>query len=118
MSDFPRGWTLTAFGVGAAATITVPAIPGVVHVLDSFSAKLTNNGGAAVGDPVQLSSSDGVYSSFQIGQLLISATAESVDTDSASDLDLPAGPGASLTITIPNPGVSNQVFLRVQGHDI
>jgi hypothetical protein len=118
MSDFPRGWTLTVDLVGAAS-ITVPAIPGVSHVLDAFFAQLgTNAGGGAL--QVQLSSSDGTFNNMVIGHpILPAAAAGSFESASASgsDLGLAAGPGASLTVFMGAiAGVTET--LVIQGHDI
>lgn len=116
MSDFPRGWTLTVDSAAGAATITVPAVAGVVHVLDSFTAKITT-GAAAGGALVTLSSSDGVFTSVPLGA--INSPASSSDMASASGLDLAAGPGASLTIACnAGPPAGGAEFLMIQGHDI
>lgn len=112
MSDFPRGWTLSSQS-GAAITLTAPAIPGVAHVLDAFECVVFNSTAAAVASNITLSSSDGVFANFPIG--LVIALATSIGSDSASDLDLSAGPGASLSVTMAA-GFANQL-LRIQGHD-
>jgi|SRR5581483_5307011 len=115
MSDFPRGWTLTAFGGnGAACVITAPAITGVVHVLDGFSAK--SGGSAAQSPTITLSSSDGVFSSLILA--VVDVLAGSFDTASESGLDLAAGPGAALTIEFSSNTAGDFEMLVAQGHDI
>jgi hypothetical protein len=115
-SDFPRGWTFSNVTINPNTTsITVPAIPGVVHVLDSFTA--TTVGSVAVGQTITLASSDGVFAGFILA--LLSQVAGGTADASVSGLDLAAGPGASLTIAygaVTNAG--NENLLIVQGHDI
>jgi hypothetical protein len=118
VTDFPRGWTLTVDLVGAAS-ITVPAIAGVAHVLDAFSAQLaTAAGGAAL--QVLLSSSGGTFTNLVIGHpILPAAAAGSFESAAASgsDLNLAAGIGESLTVFIGAvAGVTET--LVIQGHDI
>lgn len=71
MTDFPRGWTLSELATaGVTASITVPAIPGVVHVLDAFTASLNAQAAAAgaAGPDITLTSSDGTFTGFVLGQ--------------------------------------------------
>jgi hypothetical protein len=124
MSEFPRGWTISNYNSGTAsvATITVPASPGVVHVLDSFNAKLVNSDTAAAHQTtVFVSSSDGVLAAFLLA-LLSTGTAVGgapvSDESSASGLDLATGPGASMTIAFQSSAASLFQYLLVQGHDI
>lgn len=116
MSDFPRGWTLTAqANAGASATITVPGVAGVAHVLDAFDAKL--GGSTAQVCSIRISSSDGVYTSVPLG--LIVTSAGSGDSASGSGLDLAAGPGASIQVGFDAVGGTGNVEQLVcQGHDI
>lgn len=117
-SEFPRGWTISSDNGGAvgATSITVPAVPGIVHVLDSFDAKMFNATAAVVGALITLTSSDGIFAAFPLGRL--DAAAGGTDSASGSGLGLAAGPGASLTIAYSN-GVSGVAeFLVIQGHDI
>jgi hypothetical protein len=124
MTDFPRGWTLQAYAVnGASPSITVPATPGVVHVLDSYSAKLMNASTAAgTLSTLLLNSSDGAFSGYVLGIIGASqVTSGSVDVDTAggSSLDLAAGAGASLTIAFGAISLTNSSeWLLIQGHDI
>lgn len=110
MTDFPRGWTISGVGTSFA----VPATTGVVHVLDSFEVLVYWNGAAAAVANVQLTSSDGVFNADVIG--FIAAAANSPASDSGSGLDLAAGPGASLTVSLSAVFTNN--FMRLQGHDI
>jgi hypothetical protein len=119
MSDFPRGWTLTDDNGGSGATaaqVTVPAIAGVVHVLDGFTGIIANNSAAATAPEIILNSSDGTFSGFVLSRL--SAQANSENSDSDSGLDLAAGPGASLTISFSTPVANVIEYLRLKGHDI
>jgi hypothetical protein len=116
-SAFPRGWAFSVRTAGVLASITVAATAGVVHVLDSVDAKMFNGSGAQVGLLVQLNSSDGVFAGFQLAELE-AVTPNGTDEISLSNLDLAAGPGASLTVTY-NGGIAlvNENLL-IQGHDI
>jgi hypothetical protein len=119
VSDFPRGWTLAVDQ--AIASITVPAIPGVAHVLDSVSAKMNSTNAAVGGALVTLSSSDGTYNNFVLGHLQtagVAAPGSESDSLSGSDLNLAAGPGASLTIAFSGGGPGIGETLVIQGHDI
>lgn len=119
MSDFPRGWsTSTQASGGGIASITIAAVPGVVHVLDAFTAKaVATAGGTTFTQDVLLTSSDGV---FNINLALLQVPAASTaDEASGSGLDLAAGPGASLTIAYSGAAPAGDFqFLVVQGHDI
>lgn len=120
MSEFPRGWTVPAqASAGSEAVATVPGIAGVVHVLDSFTAKAQAGGaGSGFGCSVVLSSSDGVFNNFVLGVIEVSGPSSS-DECSASGLDLAAGPGASLSVgfNVNAPAGDNETVL-IQGHDI
>lgn len=116
MSDFPRGWTQSSFSGAGLVSITIPALAGVVHVLDSFQATIASPT-AAAGVLVQLSSSDGTFTAFDLGFIQADA-GPSNGTASGSGLDLAAGPGASLTIAFGSFPAGCDEFLLVQGHDI
>ena len=117
MSDFPRGWTLSSYVAGGLASITVPAIAGVVHVLDSFTGTIYNTAASTAELRVVVSSSDGVFASLPLAELVAAATNGS-DSGGGSGLDLAAGPGASLTIAFNGSATGINEFLLVQGHDI
>lgn len=110
MSEFPRGWTLTVVGT----TLTVAAVTGVIHVLDSFEVDVYNSTAAAVLQNLTLTSSDGVFASFPLAFVAADATAGT--SDSGSGLDLAAGPGASMTVALS--GAFSNNFIRIQGHDV
>jgi hypothetical protein len=121
VTDFPRGWTLSVDGVGAAQQIVVPAIAGVAHVLDAFVAVFTNFSAAASGGLIQVSSSDGTFNNFVIGRLNTptpAAGSQEMASASGSDLGLAAGPGASLTVKFSLGGANLAETLVIQGHDI
>lgn len=120
MTDFPRGWTLsTGQSIGANAVLTIPAVAGVVHVLDSVTAIMqctaAFTGGASL---LTLTSSDGVYTGLLLADLALAGGSTASDSASLSGLDLAAGPGASLTLTL-NGGAANLALVIIaQGHDI
>lgn len=122
--SFPRGWTKTSSpGAGNVASIVVPGITGVSHVLDSFEARVSSS---LTTGPVQweilLTSSDLVFNALVIGWLFANAAASAtnvvVDTESATGLDMAAGPGASMTVAFQFASAAVIPFLRIQGHDI
>lgn len=119
MSDFPRGWTLTNQSTGTAS-ITVAGIAGIIHVLDQFFAgAMIAAGATAFAQTVTLTSSDGVFAAFPLGQVAMEGVLGASGSDSASGLDLAAGPGASLTIAFGGAGAATTFqLLRIQGHDI
>jgi hypothetical protein len=122
VSDLPRGWTLSNRVVNSGtAAVTVPGINGVLHVLDSVSAKIATSGAASLYTTVLLNSSDTVYTAFVLGELIAqsAAGASSSDSFSLSGLDLAATAGAALTITFYSAAIANtDEFLIVQGHDV
>jgi hypothetical protein len=115
MSDFPRGWIQSNAAVGSTVTVTAPALPGVVHVLDSVWAKIDASGTAGPLN-VNASSSGGSVSQF-LGRVFI-GTAGGTDEFSLSGLDLAAGPGESLTVAFNGSGAGVGEALVAQGHDI
>jgi hypothetical protein len=119
VSDFPRAWIFTQWTAGASVTpsITVPAVAGVAHVLDSLDATLiaTTVTGSYT---VAVSSSDGALASIAVGAMaaLVANTTAEV---SRSGLDMAGGPGASLTVFLSaGVGGGNSAMLVIQGHDI
>lgn len=118
MSDFPRGWTFnSAVGAGSAAGITVPATPGVVHVLDAIFARLINAGTGASA-AVNVTATIGAVTVVNT-QLVVPATVVAADEFSLSGLDLATAPGGSLVVTfsIAAPAGYAEVLI-IQGHDI
>jgi hypothetical protein len=105
--DLPRGWTYSDLVDGAAASITVPGIAGIAHVLDAFQASIAGN--ATYVGQVTLTSTSGTFTTFSLG-LLTSA--------SGSSLGLAMMPGEGFTIAIDNsPGAGGNSSLLIQGHD-
>lgn len=115
MSDFPRGWTLVQETAGGALNLVVPAVAGVVHVLDAFVVILNNTAAGFVALNLTLNSSDGIFTNFVLGLPIAQGASSGIDSDSG--LDLAAGPGASLTIATGAAVTGNQ-YLRIKGHDI
>lgn len=112
-SEFPRGWVATNEGNGVIATVTIPASPGVQHVLDSFYARL-ETGGVTFSPNVLLASGAFVV---QLATLIVPPAADAVDTD--SDLvSMAVPPGAVLSVTFSSGGAGIVEFLRITGHDI
>lgn len=119
MPDFARGWTLSSIaGAGAAASITVPATPGVVHILDSLLARLISAAAGAGGGATQLQvvTDPGVVLATDLGPLVAGAGNDSI---SLSGLDIAASAGSSLIVrfTVVVPAAFEQ-DLVIQGHDI
>lgn len=112
MTDFPRGWTLSNENTGAAATITVPATPGVVHVLDNFTARALNQSAGLVVLRVNVTAP-----AIELTALFPPATT-GTDADSESGLDIATAPGAALTVAFTTGPASVTEFLLIQGHDI
>lgn len=118
-TEFPTGWVaVNAVGPTLTPTVLIPAITNVTHVLDSFDSIFIATALAAVFDcSIFLSSSDGVFTNFQLG-FHLAPTGPAKDTVSDS-FRLAAGPSASLTITwnvaVPATGFG---MLSIKGHDL
>jgi hypothetical protein len=122
VSDFPRGWTLSAEAPsGQVTTIVVPAVAGVAHVLDAVIAKgVAFAGAAAAVTRVRVSTSDGVFTNFILMRLVTPAVSAGADSagDSVSELNMAGGQGASMTVAF-DVAVANVIeLLVIQGHDI
>lgn len=120
MTDFPRGWTLVAAPAGGVlGTVTAPAITGVTHVLDGFYARVVQEAaGALAGAFLQLTTSDGAFTNFDLAFLVQTGTVGGIDSDSDSGLNLAGGPGASMTVAFSAALADSQEFARILGHDI
>jgi hypothetical protein len=123
VTDFPRGWTQSLDGAGGATTsITLPAIAGVAHVLDSFSATAQAFGGAAAfAARVRISTSDGTFNNMVLARLQTPAPVggnPEGNTASGSELGLVGGVGASMTVAFDVGGAQVIELLVIQGHDI
>lgn len=114
MGEFPTGWTQTAniAGVGTAS-VTLPALPGVAHVLDQLQLRLLNNTAAAIAVNVTIS---GPAVSITV---TLYAAATSQDSMSLTGLDIDAGVNQALTIAFGSAAAANvwQTIIA-QGHDI
>lgn len=113
MTDFPRGFTLSKLvGGGApAASITVPATPGISHILDTFTARLISTlpGGAG---PVDVTASGLVLTELYLA-------AAGVDQDGGTGLGIPSGVGLALTVTFSAVTIAGvDQFLLIQGYEI
>lgn len=119
MSDFPRGWTLNNFhaGDGVAASITVAATPGVVHVLDSFVAKMTNNSTAgATASNITVVTAAGTVLTTSV---IVAGAAVGTDESSFSGLDIASSVGGTIVVSfsaVAAAGITE--ILTIQGHDI
>lgn len=118
MTDFPRGWTLNNFAAaGTAASITIAATAGVVHVLDSIDAKLVGVAPAAIFGPfVKI-----IVAAVTIvqWQLLIPSGTPGTDALSFSGLDIASAPGGTIQVTFDTvAAASTNEMIVAQGHDI
>lgn len=114
--EFPRGWTLvSATGGATPSSITVPPVPGIIHILDDFSVKIINNGGGLITSvTVTFTGATTVTLAF----LIVEAAQGSVDSASGSGLGLSSVPGGSLVVAINATTASELQLLVAQGHDI
>lgn len=119
MTDFPRGWTLSnVANAGSAATITVPATAGVVHVLDSLTATLVAFAAAAGATAPQIAINTG-GGNVIFGAVAFNGGATGRDEESLSGLDLATAPGGALTVAFSAVAPANYFqVLVIQGHDI
>lgn len=117
--EFPRGWTLNTVqnGTNVAATITVPAITGVVHVLDSIFAKAANLAAAAAALSVDVrTTAAGV---LVLDNLLVVPAGIGQDTLPLGGLNISSSLGGTIVVAFAGgPGVSQWEELTIQGHDI
>ena len=113
--EFPRGWQLQASGNGSVS-LTVPASPGVTHVLTGIEATALETGAAGnYNGSVQVNGAD-----FANGSL-----SQAMNVPAGAYTQLPASwqgvylstPGAALTVAMNWPGISNG-YLTIKGYDI
>jgi hypothetical protein len=122
VSDFPRGWTLTAeAALGSITSIVVPAVAGVARVLDAvFAKQVAFVGAPSLATRVRVSTSDGAFTNFTL--LRLDTLAPSAGTNDAegsiSELNMAGGQGASLTVAFDGSAASIVELLVIQGHDI
>ena len=113
--ELPRGWVYTAHA--AAPTITVPALAGITHVLDS--AELMLNDGTAITGLLAVSSSlntiNGAAASLPIAYYMTQSGNAFADV-SEDGLGLAAMPDESITVFAGTSGFD--AVLIIKGHDI
>lgn len=116
--EFPRGWTLSAVaGNPNTASVTVPAVAGVSHVLDSLYAKLISEGGG--GGTFAPSITVTVSGILVLTVFLVVGVTVGVDDFQGSDLGLTTTPGNSIVVTFTQPCVATTIEeLVIQGHDL
>lgn len=118
--SFPRGGSKNVqVGSGTAASFTIPACPGIIHVLDAFFAKvLAGVGGAAFEGTITLTSSLGTYSAYPLGTIFATGVSTS-DSSDDPNVNLTSLPGEAMTIAFngTTPSGDNQL-LGVKWHDI
>lgn len=120
MADFPRGWALNNIqnASGVASSVTAPATPGVVHVLDSLYASAANfTGGAVALTPTLfvVTAAGTVLESL----IVVAASAVARDSVSFSGLDIASSVGGTIVLTLtPGPPAGCWLELTAQGHDI
>lgn len=112
-SNFPRGWSQTNLGSGVLSVITLPAVAGIVHVLDSFYARIETGGTAFTPNVTFVSGGLTV----QLATLDVPAVSGSVDSDSG-DFQIAGVLGAALQVTFSSTAAGIVEFLRITGHDI
>ena len=110
MTEFPRGWAQVSNAPAfALASITIPAVPGVVHVLDQLTLRATNTTATLYGPTVTVGAI-----TFQLF-----AFPNSTDELAMSGLDLASPPGAALVIAFAAVASSGTAHtIQAQGHDI
>jgi len=112
--DFPRDWDLIVpLTVSAVASITVPAIPGVAHVLTAVNAAIVNN--AAHAGIALLVTANGLY----LPSLVLAVPGVSA-VESASGAwtgTLATAPGGALTVALNGSQANLYEFLELQGYD-
>ena len=102
---------------GAAASITVAALGGVSHVLDSLTARVISFGGTtAAAFTLQVTASGFVVLAWTMA---ITAAAYDKDDISFSGLDISTLPNTSLVVAFTTaPPVNVAQDITIQGHDV
>lgn len=114
--EFPRGWTLSsrAAAAGQVAAIHIPAVPGVAHVLDSFTARAVSNAAAAgpIGFLVEI-----LGSTLVLAELYV--VPSTVDEMGGTGIGFLAAVGVALDITFDIVTIANvDQLLICQGHNV
>jgi len=118
--EFPRGSVITSMG-GAQASVTLPACPGIAHVIDGFDTEFVANtaaGAISLFEQIQVSSTS---ITVVIGEYIANCAAGvGCDvTEGASGLNLACAPGEAVQIGITSAAPANSnTGLRVFFHDI
>lgn len=119
MSDFPRGWILPVGLVnGPGLSVTAPAVPGVIHVLDDLTVKAYWASGtpSAVSIAVQIVMAP--FGTVTIDALLLPAALFQSSESQYSGLDMASSAGGSIVVQVFGAGASVQGLIVAQGHDI
>lgn len=113
--ELPRGWIHTDLTDGSAASIAIPAVPGVSHVIDGIYAKLSFS--AILGPyQVELTSAVTWAGGLTVANLYLPAAGS--DDATLSGLGLTGLPGEVLTVKFNSFAAGVFEMLIVQGHDI
>lgn len=119
-TDFPRGWTISAkAAAAAAASITLPALNGITHILDSLSAEVVNTG--ANGAAFEVTVTAGGVVTLTVPLTVGTVTAPDVQSGTASDtsLDISSTSGGTIVVAFTTVTPGNMIqYLLIQGHDI
>lgn len=118
VDEFPRGGFASDLpAVASAASITLPACSGIVHILDSFYAFATNTSSANL-DDFTVNVSTASLGTITLGKVLVTTTAGDSGSDSQDDLGIVSAPGEAMTIAFAGDAADVQQFLRIAWHDI
>lgn len=112
--EFPRGWTLTNGVAGAGtAIVTVPAVVGVAHILDSVILRLLNTGAGAL-----FATNVNLQGAF-LTELIVPAAVVAVDDVSLTGMNVSSTVGGTLIVTFTTPATAGiSEIITIQGHDI
>jgi len=110
--EFPRGWDLVAGVASAGASLGVPAIPGITHVLTGITVLFWNPTGVT---PAEI----GVKVNGVVFGIIILATGTPDYSfgDYTWTGKLPITTGAALTLTTDG-GPGFNINVEIQGYDI
>lgn len=115
--EFPRGWVRNTIqsASGVAPVITVPAIPGIGHVLTDVFIKWTNFNVAVAGQHVWTVNVSGVIVN---GLLALTANLEATDSITLAGIKMATPTGGAIAITTDAPAAGQFVEITAQGYDI
>lgn len=120
-TSFPSGWTLYTRQnqTGVAASINVPGILGVVHVLDSVYAKIVSLSAAGGLETTELVVVNDIPVTFLDTMLVLPASQAGSDEASFDGLNISSIPGGGLTVKFLTPGGTGfWQEIVIQGHDV